>query len=304
MNVTTIFKVVSTKINSKSNAACAEMIDQDSDDDAKEKKNQQQNVSKESYKFYRKRRYLFSKYDQGIKLDDESWYSVTPESIGEYLAERVITALGTSKLNILDAFSGCGGNIIQFAKRVTKVYGCEIDEIKIKYCQDNCEIYGIDNYKILYKDYLTATKADFDNSHIDAIFLSPPWGGTGYLKMDKYTFDFMIPNFNQTLTQSLSLSKNLILYIPRNTDISEICSVLSIYANKMNDMGRSQEVIFEIERLGHFSGTTSVLVVYTGDLANIHSPNIIQHIEDEYLNFPDKNSDNYQKYYKGKLNNI
>lgn len=295
-NVTTIFKITSTKINSKSNAACSEELDGcDSDEDRQANKTHEL-VSKESYKFYRKRRYLFSKYDQGIKLDDESWYSVTPESIGEYMADRVVKALGSDQIHVLDAFAGCGGNIIQFGKRIKKVYGCEIDETKIQYCQNNCRIYGIDNYKILLKDYLKSSRSDFDNNKLDAVFLSPPWGGTGYLKMDKYTFDYMTPNFNDTLTKSLSYSKNLIMYIPRNTDVSEICSVLSIYASKMNDMGRAKEVIFEIERLGHYSGATSVLVIYTGDLANINSPNIIDHIEDEYLQFPNEENSNYLRY--------
>jgi trimethylguanosine synthase len=31
---------------------------------------------------------LFSKYDFGIKIDEEGWYSVTPEVIAKYLAER------------------------------------------------------------------------------------------------------------------------------------------------------------------------------------------------------------------------
>jgi len=240
-------------------------------------------VSQDSYKFYRKRRYLFSRYDQGIQLDNESWYSVTPESIGEYIAERTLKMLGTENATILDAFAGWGGNIIQFAKLFKKVYGWEIDDTKIDYCNNNCEIYGVNNYKILLKDYLETTHDDFDNSEINAVFLSPPWGGVGYTKMDKYTFEYMHPNFNDTLTKSLEYSKNLILYIPRNTDVSEICSVLSIYASKLNDMGRGNEVIFEIERLGHLNGSTSVIVIYTGDLANIRDTELVDHLFNEYF---------------------
>lgn len=66
--------------------------------------------------FINKRRYLFSKYDMGIQLDDESWYSVTPESFGEYMANRVVETFPNQEVNVLDAFAGCGGNIIQFAK--------------------------------------------------------------------------------------------------------------------------------------------------------------------------------------------
>lgn len=282
-----------------------------SDDDKVTNKNHDA-IDKENYKFYRKRRYLFSKFDQkiydsathselGIKLDNESWYSVTPESVGEYISERVNSALGSSKLNIIDAFAGWGGNVIQFGKRCNKVYGCEIDDTKIQYWQNNCKIYDVTNYKILNKDYLESTSADFDNSHIDAVFLSPPWGGPGYLKMEKYSFDYMTPNFNDILTKSLEFSKNLILYIPRNTDVSEICSVLSIYAKKMSEMGRENEIVFEIERLGHYSGATSVIIVYTGDLANIQQYEIVNHLADEYLNLPTGDEQTIEKCKKGTL---
>lgn len=231
---------------------------------------------------------MFSKYDHGIKLDDESWYSVTPESLGEYITERVCkTFPQESEIHVLDAFAGCGGNIIQFGKRCTKVYGCDIDQTKINYCQNNCKIYGVSNYKVLLKDYLEATAKDFDNKKINAVFLSPPWGGTGYTQMHKYKFEYMHPNFNDTLSKSLEFTKNLILYIPRNTDLTELCSILSVYAEKMNDMGRQNEVVFEIERLGHFSGaSTSILVVYTGDLAHVQNYEIVDHLCEHYLNLP------------------
>jgi trimethylguanosine synthase len=87
--------------------------------------------------FTNKRRYLFSKYDLGIELDEESWYSVTPESVGEYLAEKVASKFPSQKVNVLDAFAGCGGNIIQFGKKCHMVYGCEIDQTKIDYCDSN-----------------------------------------------------------------------------------------------------------------------------------------------------------------------
>jgi hypothetical protein len=40
-------------------------------------------------KFWLQRYYYFSKFDKGIMMDNESWYSVTPEEIaGEYEVER------------------------------------------------------------------------------------------------------------------------------------------------------------------------------------------------------------------------
>ena len=53
---------------------------------------------------------LFSKYDAGIKLDDEAWFSTTPEIIAEYVAKRIGGGV------ILDGFCGVGGNTIQVKK--------------------------------------------------------------------------------------------------------------------------------------------------------------------------------------------
>lgn len=85
-------------------------------------------------KYWVNRYRLFSKYDEGIKLDAgrliyiiswrkwnkkynlylfyvfvESWYSVTPEKISIDIARRCQCDV------IVDAFCGAGGNTIQFA---------------------------------------------------------------------------------------------------------------------------------------------------------------------------------------------
>ena len=59
--------------------------------------------------FYQRERY-FSLYDQGCLLDEEGWYSVTPEGIADVIAEKC--RCGT----VLDAFCGVGGNAIAFAR--------------------------------------------------------------------------------------------------------------------------------------------------------------------------------------------
>ena len=46
-------------------------------------------LGKHLLKYFIKRRFLFSKFDQGIQLDEESWYSVVAEPISLYLANRL-----------------------------------------------------------------------------------------------------------------------------------------------------------------------------------------------------------------------
>ncbi|XP_028078644.1 trimethylguanosine synthase-like [Camellia sinensis] len=61
-------------------------------------------------KYWLQRYDLFSKYDQGIKMDEEGWFSVTPEEIAVRHAERSGGGV------VIDCFAGVGGNAIQFAK--------------------------------------------------------------------------------------------------------------------------------------------------------------------------------------------
>jgi len=96
----------------------------------------------------------------------------------------------------------------------------------------------------------------------------------------------MHPDFNDTLSKSLEFSPNLILYIPRNTEAKEICSILSIYANQISKPGRGKEIIIEIERLGHQHARTSVLGVFTGELSLITNEEIADHMCEHYLNLP------------------
>jgi trimethylguanosine synthase len=59
--------------------------------------------------FSQRMRY-FSLYDKGCLLDEEGWYSVTPERVADQIAERCRCD------TIVDAFCGVGGNAIAFAK--------------------------------------------------------------------------------------------------------------------------------------------------------------------------------------------
>jgi hypothetical protein len=59
--------------------------------------------------FAQRTRY-FSRYDEGCLLDEEGWYSVTPEAVATQIAERCRCDV------ILDAFCGVGGNAIAFAR--------------------------------------------------------------------------------------------------------------------------------------------------------------------------------------------
>ncbi|KAG4934378.1 hypothetical protein JHK87_048380 [Glycine soja] len=54
---------------------------------------------------------LFSRFDDGVKMDEEGWFSVTPEVLARHRAIRCASGV------IIDGFTGVGGNAIQFARQ-------------------------------------------------------------------------------------------------------------------------------------------------------------------------------------------
>ena len=48
-------------------------------------------------KYWAQRKRFFSKFDNGIQLDKESWYSVTPEAIADHISKRMVKDIESSR---------------------------------------------------------------------------------------------------------------------------------------------------------------------------------------------------------------
>jgi len=158
----------------------------------KAKQNPPASLDQSLHKYWYQRYTLFKKYDEGIRLDDESWFSVTPEDIAAQIAEKC--RCGT----IVDAFCGAGGNAIQFASTCEQgksrkpsmllpiltgvtVIAIDIDPAKLALAKHNAAIYGVLDYiTFIEGDFMELCKSTLLNYNIDAVFLSPPWGGVDY----------------------------------------------------------------------------------------------------------------------------
>jgi len=121
-------------------------------------------------KYWAQRFHYFSLYDCGIRLDAESWYSVTPENIALAIASRC-----SRDDVVVDAFCGCGGNAIALARRCKHVIAIDVDPRKIAHARHNARIYGV-TIDFIVGDALTLLKT----LKADVCFLSPPWGGPAY----------------------------------------------------------------------------------------------------------------------------
>ncbi|XP_044906058.1 trimethylguanosine synthase isoform X3 [Felis catus] len=168
-------------------------------------------------KYWAQRYRLFSRFDDGIKLDKEGWFSVTPEKIAEHIAGRVSQSFKCDI--VVDAFCGVGGNTIQFALTGKRVIAIDIDPVKIDLARNNAEVYGIaDKIEFICGDFLLLA------SHLkaDVVFLSPPWGGPDYATAE--TFDIrtmMSPDGFEIFRRSQKITNNIVYFLPRNADIDQ-----------------------------------------------------------------------------------
>jgi hypothetical protein len=95
-------------------------------------------------KYWQQRYRLFSRFDQGIQLDHESWYSVTPEAIAAHTAEKCAAGCGGASAMIVDPFCGVGGNTIQFAQQFGFVLAADSNPERVRMAAENARVYGVD----------------------------------------------------------------------------------------------------------------------------------------------------------------
>jgi len=169
-------------------------------------------------KYWKQRFRLFSKFDEGIQLDRESWFSVTPEAIAKHIAERCQSDL------IVDAFCGVGGNTIQFAQTCSHVIAIDIDPEKIQKARINAQIYGVeDRIEFIVGD---ALKILPKLTSADVIFLSPPWGGPGYINSEVFDLKKDIPlDGFELFDVALQITDNIAYFVPRNTNVDQLISL-------------------------------------------------------------------------------
>ncbi|QRW08137.1 SAM-dependent methyltransferase [Ceratobasidium sp. AG-Ba] len=197
--------------------------------------------------FYQRHRY-FSLYDEGCLLDEEGWYSVTPEKIANQIAERCRCD------TVIDAFCGVGGNSIAFAQTCERVIALDISPVRLAIAKHNATIYGVaDRIEFILCDYVSFAKSfsslpKSQQRPIDVVFLSPPWGGPSYIsgppptgtelesqqaQSSVYTLNSLTPLPGPELfALSSKISQNVAMFLPRNTSIEEI-SLLSPLGQKV-----------------------------------------------------------------------
>lgn len=161
--------------------------------------------------------------------------------------------------------------------------------VRLACARANAEIYGVEEYiTFIQADYLEwaqaqASATGSEKEEIDAIFMSPPWGGISYQADDaenqdpdqtislpstginhsstakfeyaRYPLSRLLPKHGKDLFDiSRKLTKNIAYFLPRNLDIHEAAALVE----------PSERVEVEEEWMG---SKLKALTLYYGDLA-------------------------------------
>ena len=157
-----------------------------------------------------RRRRLFSRWDRGIRADDEGLVGATPEALALRIASG---ARGV----VLDGTSGIGALAIAYARQpdVEKVIAVDVDARRLAMARHNARIYGV------------ADRIDFVRGDIvrlvgrhdaDLLVLDPPWGGRGYDR-ERVTLDGLGLDVASVLAR---FSGPVVLKLPRSFDVATL----------------------------------------------------------------------------------
>ncbi len=178
----------------------------------------------ELQKYWDRRYDLFSRFDEGIQIDEEGLYSATPEIIALRQAEKM------NCKTIIDGFCGVGANTIAFARFGAKVYAIEKDAKRLQMARHNAKIYGADEkIEFICGDFFTEapkiTKYGICPERVErveGVFLDPSWRGPEHENLKSFKLSDFMPNGNDILKLTFANFSKIALKIPDNFDISEL----------------------------------------------------------------------------------
>ncbi|KAF7258414.1 hypothetical protein EG68_04745 [Paragonimus skrjabini miyazakii] len=252
-------------------------------------------------KYWSQRFRLFSRFNDGIQVDRDGFFSATPEAIAAHQARRIHCALVTEPMTaedftVVDACSGTGVNSIQLALLGFHVVAVEMDPTRVKMASHNAGIYGVlskiefvcadffdwaQNQISLHQRSLSQSATVLSSSPYAAVFMSPPWGGPDYLNdtvFDLNSIHFSTADPSRNIWHAIRLAGqlcrgNVVLFLPRNANITQLarldeCVHTGILGKSLSNDRFAGDSELEVE-VNVLNSKFKALSVYSGQLSNI-----------------------------------
>ncbi len=167
-------------------------------------------------KYWAQRYRYWSRFDEGITMSCDDWYSVTPEAIAVHIAQRAKCGI------LIDAFCGCGGNAVRFAAQSRLVICIDKNPVALQAARANATLYGVANRM----EFIVGDAMELlPTMSADVVFLSPPWGGPAYTNLRTYNLHTMLPaplDGVKVFLAGRKASRDVIYFLPRNCDSTQL----------------------------------------------------------------------------------
>jgi len=215
--------------------------------------------------FYARRKHLFSRFDEGIVLSDEMFYSVMPEAFGEHVGEKIHRICPS--LPVLDLFGGAGGQAISMAKFVPMVYTIEYNIDNFAQMQNNVRVYDRTGQVVMILgDVFELAVKLARNTSFACVTISPPWGGLNYREQQEFDIHSLQMGGHDG-DDLLALLRALrpycdrcTLHLPRTTSVESYRELRRAFCSS----GENEEEVGCVLEEMQYSGQTRMTTVYLG----------------------------------------
>lgn len=189
--------------------------------------------------YWEMRYFLFSKFDEGIKLDKVGLYSVKTEESAKEISNFLKGEI------IVDAFGGIGGSTIAFALAGKKVICIENNEIRLNFAKHNAKIYGVfDSIEFILGDCLDI----IPTLKFDSIYFDPPWVGEMFFSDRNRTFRRLSYKSLRLLIYAKKMKASVGFTVPHNYDFNQVSKFNTEFCVKFSYLnGRKLYATFFLE---------------------------------------------------------
>lgn len=114
---------------------------------------------------------------------------------------------------------------------------------------------------------ITSSFLTLPNPKVDLVFIAPPWGGPEYTSNPNYSlYEGITPAIDEIIKKAFEISENIVLLLPRNTNITELADIFGDYLEKYNQ--KPQRMFMDVEQI-KVKGKIKEIAVYFGNASNV-----------------------------------